>query len=182
MENKQRLLIAIVILASIKFILMPLLAYQNELVDKKEDIIKTNKKMSNMIAQGVLLEKQKGAIEQALTVLKTKVPNYQTEAEAKLDIQQRFENIAGKNAIEIETFAWESTRDHEQYTYIKQGKIELSIKADLINIIKGHQAISDLAPFITIEDMNTQFRWRRGELDYIMSRISLDVLFRVSEQ
>lgn len=179
MENKQRLLILIVLLSSIKFIIMPIIDYQNELVSEKNKLIKTNKKMTNMIAQGAELNAQAKQIGEALQVLESKIPLYQGEAQAKLDIQQRFEVLAQSYDINLEGFTWQSTEEHEKYSFIKQGRVQLSLSSDLINIIRAHEAITELAPFIIIDNMNTQLRWRRDNLDTTISRINLDVIFRV---
>lgn len=181
MENKQRLLAVIVLLAVAKFIVIPIVEAQNELIDEKVKTIKTNKKMKNMIATGNGLTAQEEAINIALSSLEALIPNYKSEAQAKLAIQQQFEQLASQNNIDIESFTWEKTTDNEQYTYIKNGTVQLIMSAELLNIIKGHDAISALAPSITIQAMTNQLRWRFDKMETVTSRINIDVLFRVGE-
>lgn len=181
MENKHRLLAVIALLAVTKFIVMPVIDSQNELINEKAKTLKTNKKMLKMIATGDNLEAQEEAIKAALSSLETLIPSYKSEAQAKLAIQQQFEQIAADTNIEVESFTWEATTDNEQYPYIKHGTVQLILSANLLNIIKAHDAIAALAPSITIQAMTNQLRWRFDKMETVNSRINIDVLFRVSE-
>ncbi|MDI4652079.1 MULTISPECIES: hypothetical protein [Pseudoalteromonas] len=180
MQNKQLLIYFILVLACIKFLLIPFFDYQDSLVQEKQNVVIKNNKMESIIEKKAILESQQTEINTALLELEKKIPSFSSEAQAKLSTQQRLEVIASNLNLSIDSFNWEEIKRNEAYPFLREGNLIVTFSADLLNIIKAQKEITDLAPFFTIESARNDLKLQKTR-NMSTSRVVLSVLFRVED-
>ncbi|MGM0906961.1 MAG: hypothetical protein ACQEVQ_10570 [Pseudomonadota bacterium] len=134
-SQKKALLWVVAILLGIRFVLVPLMDYQNQL---KENISLESRQLERALA--LLNNEQQGvSAEQAnadLKELESRLPLHESVNQFRLSMQQQLEQLAKKQQANIQVFDWLThSTAQDGYLQTHQGQIE----------IEG--AITDIARF-----------------------------------
>ncbi|TPH18969.1 hypothetical protein [Litorilituus lipolyticus] len=181
MTKNKKLLLLVTLLLAIKMVILPQLATQNENLATKEQLLRTNKKLSLMLSTvDEEKAKVKGLVNQ-LIKMQELVPTYISDSQAKLAIQQQIEQYAEEVDLVIQRQNWQAINEDENLAGIMHGKVLITVKGSLINILRFQNLIADNQPAIVINSMYNAMPFKKMQT-LVTSRVVLDVLFQQGQK
>ena len=181
MAKNKKLLILVAFLVTFKILVMPQLLAQNDNLSTKEQLIRSNQKLSLMLAT-IDEEKEKvKSLNVQLVKMQQLIPSYYSDSQAKLAIQQIIEQYAKQEELNIQSLSWQEISEDENMVGLMHGKILLTVKGSLISIIRFQNLVAANQPAIIINSMLNAMPFKKFQTD-VISRVEMSVLFQQGQQ
>jgi len=154
-ELKQKVALAVIgLLIVIKFILLPQLTKQNELIGKINAVEKINNKYSQLISQQPKLEKYANKISMIEKSLSKDIPVYVTQADFLLATQKNLETIMAKYNINVKRFIWFNGDDDPILGQLYKKRIRVVIVGNSIDFLQLHTWFKNNEPKYRLESLS----------------------------
>jgi len=155
MQNKNTLLLILGGIILIKYMLMPIIEWQN---DSVEQLVVLNKKLDKslgFINELPRLEQEKVKLADFLKTIKLDVDTYQDISRYQLDKQREIEKVFAENKIIIKSFNW---RDIVKIGNGSQLKLMIRYSGKLKDFISLHMAISQFNRSVEVTNFGLNIR------------------------
>ncbi|WP_448546876.1 hypothetical protein [Thalassotalea fusca] len=176
LKKHPYLLLCLVVIAIIKFAIVPIYDWQAQKLNKIALLEKRFSKIENV------LENKENAIELLQKLQKNKSIEtslffkYAPGAQFKIEQQKRLESVLGELNLQADNFAWQ-TIEHIDALDADMYSAELRFSGKVTNAIKLMIALEAISPYHQISDFNYGIkRQRKNDLGRVTGKITLNFL------
>jgi hypothetical protein len=138
LNDRKTLLWLVAVLLIAKFIVMPVIEWQNSTLSEIHSLTKRLKKADALIANFAYLNQANQELTQALEQQRTWFFQGSESTQTQLQQLREIEGLAQKNQLNIVNSRWLGSQHKQGYT---EHRLELGINGELVNVI---QLISDI--------------------------------------
>ncbi|MEH8015825.1 hypothetical protein MN202_01150 [Rheinheimera muenzenbergensis] len=177
LQNKSLLIGTIVVLALLRFVLLPLQQHQQELYQQLEGLNKRFQRSEALLQQQQQLQLLQAEQQQQLTQLLLPFPKVSSSSQYRLQLQQQLQQLAAAQGAAVTFFDWLSETPLQVFN-LHRGRISLRIKGPAAKVMLVHALIEQQYPHFIQRDIRGSWR---GSLT-AQSEVELTLLFEADYQ
>lgn len=159
LNNKPLLLGIILLLAGLRFIIVPWMDYQDEQKQQLETLTKRLVRSEALVEFRTELTEQKQLQDTAVSKLLTGLQQSPSTEQYQLEFQQQMQQLLESNKVSLLLFDWLSDTDLKTFN-VHRARINLRFEGTIADIVKTHLVLEQNYPSLLIRDLNTS--WRGG--------------------
>lgn len=163
MTKRQLFIVAFAgILIIIKFILLPVIEWQNEKVDSL--VVKTRQlaKVAPLIDSKDQLASMQGKLAGASDNLNKRFPGFNANENLRVKTQRDVETVVKEIGVNLEVFDWLAEIDSEQ-TSLKQVQFKIDVRGELKQLVNFHWQLYNKIPSLVLRDYELRTFTQRGK-------------------
>jgi hypothetical protein len=159
LNNKPLLLGIILLLAGLRFIIVPWMDYQDEQKQQLETLTKRLVRSEALVEFRTELTEQKQLQDTAVTRLLADLQQSPSTEQYQLEFQQQMQQLLESNNVSLLLFDWLSDTDLKAFN-AHRARVSLRFEGTIADIVKTHLLLEQKYPSLLIRDLNTS--WRGG--------------------
>lgn len=160
-KKYKTLLLILTGLLLAKFVIVPVLAWQDNIILENKNIQKRLNKAKSLLSNNEQLVAQSNELNETVSNLEKAVFKATPEAEFKLAQQKKLESIVKKNNLKLMNFGWQIISTDEDLN-IKRFQIQLSLNGNTTDIIRFMAELEALEQHVDFSDFNIAPKKRGG--------------------
>jgi len=176
MKNNTTLLLFLAVLVIVKFGILPMMDSQDESLDEIKQFVRSNAKLEGVLGQQDSVREQLQASTNLNNEIKNRIFTFKNESSAKVEIQRKLEEFAKDANVEIETINWQKSKKNESLAELFENELRVSIKGELINIIRFHSLLNQVHPSLLVKSMVNR-KLRNKKSLFFSSKFKIDTLY-----
>jgi len=158
----QLALAALVLLVSLKFIVVPLIDWQNTQLAQLTNLEKRAAKSQNVIANQGQISQSQQSINAQLEAINELFVNYQREGEFKLAMQQQLEQTVASNQLQINTSSWLPSIAVANNQLIRH-QLRLNLKGKMRDFITLITHLESQTPKAELKSLNINIKGQKTD-------------------
>ncbi|WP_448552124.1 hypothetical protein [Thalassotalea montiporae] len=157
MNHKNELLLLLALLVTIKFIVVPIFEWQDELRAESAQLERKAAKTEAAIAQSDTLIKYNQNLKQQLEIIKSSIDEYDDLGKYQVAKQQQIERVFSEYSLDIKALTWHEPVPNQVGTTLK---INVRFSGLVKNFMKAQFALYKSTQSLTIDSfsLNTRFQ------------------------
>ncbi len=156
LNNKPLLIGIILLLAALKFLIVPWMDYQDEQKQQLETLTKRLVRSEALLEFKDQLYQQKDKQDTAVAQFTDKLEQSVSVQQYQLEFQQRLQQLIETKNAKLELFDWLSDADLKAFN-IHRARINLRFTGQLSDVMAIHLMIEQQFPYAQILDLNTSW-------------------------
>ena len=124
--NSKLLAIAAIFLGLIKFALMPVLEWQNDLIEQTAQLERRNNKSQDLLLKQPNMEANLEQVKQTYQQLVATYPRFSDTPSFRLETQIRFESLLKAGNLRQKKFFWRSNEDEQVFGTLHKAKFNVN--------------------------------------------------------
>lgn len=174
LQNKPFWLGLVLLLAGIKFVLLPLIQLQQDNYNELEGLSKRVQRSEALLADKDQLQQWQVTQQQQQQQLMLPFPVVDGATQYRLVLQQQLQQLAAENGVSVTFFDW-LTDTPLQVFNLQRGRLSWRVEGDASQIMQLHVQLEQQFPHFILRDVKASWR---GDLNP-GSRIELNLLIEV---
>ena len=158
----QLALAALVLLVSLKFIVVPLIDWQNTQLAQLTNLEKRAAKSQNVIANQGQINQAQQTINAQLKAVNSLFVDYQREGEFKLAMQQQLEQTVASNQLQINTSSWLPSIAVANNQLIRH-QLRLNLKGKMRDFITLITHLESQTPKAELKSLNINIKGQKTD-------------------
>jgi len=158
----QLALAALVLLVSLKFIVVPLIDWQNTQLAQLTNLEKRAAKSQNVIANQGQISQSQQSINAQLEAINELFVNTQREGEFKLAMQQQLEQTVASNQLQINTSSWLPSIAVANNQLIRH-QLRLNLKGKMRDFITLITHLESQTPKAELKSLNINIKGQKTD-------------------
>ncbi len=158
----QLALAALVLLVSLKFIVVPLIDWQNTQLAQLTNLEKRAAKSQNVIANQGQISQSQQSINAQLEAINELFVNTQREGEFKLAMQQQLEQTVASNQLQINTSSWLPSIAVANNQLIRH-QLRLNLKGKMRDFINLITLLESKTPKAELKSLNINLKGQNNK-------------------
>lgn len=155
MKNNPILLVSVAILVLLKFVVLPIIEWQNEMILEAGHLQKKIDKSKSHIKRMPELYEYQRQLEASLTLVKAKVERYNNENRYQISKQREFESLFKKHKLTITSSHWKDViKSEEGATF----QLQMQFRGMLKDLIVLQTEINLMRPSVTIGNLGVNIQ------------------------
>lgn len=174
LKKNSYLLLCLVALVTTKFLILPLLSWQDERLAEIKLLKKKVNKAEKVISDLPLLEEQLIIINAQVDVLQNAVFDYADEGVFQLTLQKELEKTFDSHQVSILNLGWKAVSQVDDWGLLKY-EVEINFNGSTRNFILLLKAIETNEKWMSINNFNYRFDpLKKGALGSVAGRLSIN--------
>ena len=177
-NNTHVLLAVLLLLLAVKFALLPVLAWQNQLIEQAQRIELRNQKAQDLLQRQQQLTDQLSRQTEQLKLLQQRYPVFAQATEFRLQSQMDFENLIKQFKLRKKQFFWRGDNDELLTDSLAMGVFNVTITGTSKQLALLHAELS--TKYTQFRVRNMRFNIRRQKVDslgLITATITVEALY-----
>ncbi|WDE13270.1 hypothetical protein [Thalassomonas haliotis] len=180
--RKHAFLIAVLLLlVVIKFILLPIFQWQEQLSIENNRLEKKAAKISKVLTDDGRVAEVRQQLVRQLKLGESLLFSYQEEAAFKLTQQQVFERLLEKHALKASNIGWQTGSALENVGLVKY-QVKIKFDGKFVDVIAMFAELESSTPWLQIHDFNITSKGQKADdLGYIRGgRVTINLFMNQS--
>jgi len=183
-ELKQHawLLTIIALLAVIKFVVLPVFAWQDNLLAEISLLEKKQNKINHVLRHSEKNKHLSDELTQLLAPANQLLYPLQTEASFKLQQQKMFETLLAKHKLTVQDVGWKAATPYDELAMVRY-PIDIRFTGNTLDVIEFISELESATQRLAISSFNFSFKGQSEKrLGRVNGKVTLHLFLRQDEQ
>ena len=182
LKQKAWLLIVIAILATAKFIIIPIVDWQNIQLAEIQLLKKKLAKTQYILANKEKIEKINHQLRKELAKSNTLFFSFPSDSLFKLEQQKMLESLLTQFSLTSQNIGWKNITKLAEFN-LQKFQVEVKISGKTINVIELMTELETMLPRIEIENFNISIKkQQKSDLGFSTGRMTLNLYSQITDK
>jgi len=180
--NTKVLIMVALLLVGVKFVLMPVIDWQNQTIEQIEQVERRNLKSQKLLSKQDELLVGMAAADKKYREQKETFPSYVDSTMFRLETQIKYENLLKSHGLRQSNFFWRGDQDEQVFGSLYKGRFNVSFNGKLKQFAILHSKLAEQMREYKVLNYNAGVQMQKQQsMGAVNATLTIDAYYWLGE-